>query len=402
MHRTSSRYALVTVAVVSFLSLGIEGSSSGSPADLAGANATRIDRLAERVEECSCCCSGRFAPVCARSGASYVNACEARCAGAEIVSPGVCTPEHCGGPNGLPCDVASFCELPPGCDALAFGQCEAKPEFCTRVLAPVCGCNGQTYGNDCERRHAGVPLAHEGACYDPPGPCKGNDHCAPDDFCQKRPGACEEEGICGARPEGCIQVFDPVCGCDGRTYGNGCEAARAGTSLAHEGECRPATCDTDEDCGPEAFCEVQACGLLDVSPAGICVPKPDACVEVFAPVCGCDEHTYGNDCLRRRAGVSKAHDGVCDVPPVECKDNAGCDRAQWCAKEPGVCGDAAGECQRRPQICPLVAKPVCGCDGNTWGNACSAAHAGVNVVHDGPCEARPRKHPRPRRGRLVP
>jgi hypothetical protein len=32
---------------------------------------------------------------------------------------------------------------------------------------------------------------------------------------------------------------------------------------------------------------------------------------IVAPVCGCNNKTYGNDCLRQHAKVSKSHDGKC-------------------------------------------------------------------------------------------
>ena len=70
-----------------------------------------------------------------------------------------------------------------------------------------------------------------------------------------------------------------------------------------------------------------------------------------------------------------------------------CKKTEWCDyPKHTICGgvDGLGRCKPRPQICPRVYIPVCGCDGETYGNACEAAAKGWDVAHEGAC--RSRKH----------
>ena len=155
-------------------------------------------------------------------------------------------PAICGGFAGFACAEGQYCAYEP--DALcgaadATGTCQPIPEVCTAEVAPVCGCNGQTYSNACQAAVAGTGIISEGEC--PPVACGGRAGatCGADEYCAFAPadicGRADAQGTCERRPQICTAQYDPVCGCDNRTYSNACAAAAAGVSVIADGECAP-------------------------------------------------------------------------------------------------------------------------------------------------------------------
>lgn len=152
-------------------------------------------------------------------------------------------------------------------------------------------------------------------------------------------------------------------------------------------------------CAPGLYCAfpVEAhCGASDQ--AGVCKLIPEMCTEQFAPVCGCNDKTYPNDCYAAREGISVGHQGECaraaTLPEGQTCGTRGvpgeCAAELYC-KYKSACGatDSGGTCVKRPQVCTKIYRPVCGCDGKTYGSDCVAASQGVSTQHDGPCKAAP-------------
>jgi hypothetical protein len=84
-----------------------------------------------------------------------------------VSAPAISLGQFCGGILDIRCDQGLFCDLVGSvCGAGdRGGTCAHIPRACTRgVQRPVCGCNGKTYGNNCDRRIARASRWHAGAC----------------------------------------------------------------------------------------------------------------------------------------------------------------------------------------------------------------------------------------------
>ena len=75
---------------------------------------------------------------------------------------------------GEKCDIAArvrcayglWCDRDAGQCGTAEGRgtCVRVRELCFQLYRPVCGCNGNTYSNDCHRIRARVAKKHDGKC----------------------------------------------------------------------------------------------------------------------------------------------------------------------------------------------------------------------------------------------
>ncbi|KAJ3204386.1 hypothetical protein HDU67_009547 [Dinochytrium kinnereticum] len=158
------------------------------------------------------------------------------------------------------------------------------------IYLPVCGSNGQTYGNECVFQSAVCkfkPLlkVHDGECE---AKKERRDLTA----------VAPAERKCNAF---CPFIFFPVCGSNGVTFSNECEMANAACQFgkaitkAHDGEC-----------AADVVPEVPALSTCDAI----------RCITVFEPVCGSDGKTYSNSCFLligacKNPSVKKVHDGQC-------------------------------------------------------------------------------------------
>jgi Kazal-type serine protease inhibitor domain/Pacifastin inhibitor (LCMII) len=262
---------------------GSGGSSSGGSSG-GGAGACELDGVKHLAGESFPSSDGCNQCFCGEDGA--VGCTERACV------------SFCGGLIGASCPDGQYCSFPPEAQCGAgdqTGVCTAQPDFCTREYNPVCGCDDQTYGNACSAASAGVSVLSAGKCDAEPqcsadsdcpvppcvcldqdgdnvcdnecpvplcvrGQCTyvsptklqlgdscggfrpaGSPDCGDGLFCQYQAGAlcgaADAPGECVAIPEVCADLFNPVCGCDGHTYPNACEAAASQAGILDLGAC---------------------------------------------------------------------------------------------------------------------------------------------------------------------
>ncbi|KAE9017346.1 hypothetical protein PR002_g13425 [Phytophthora rubi] len=260
-----------------------------------------LQSTAASESDCPSVCYDLYEPVCGSDGVTYSNTCYLSVANCNSQT-GI-TQAH--GGECAKSETSSY-ETSTHNSGSAFCS-----EVCTKIYKPVCGSDGVTYGNDCT---LGVAQCKSGGAITK----------VSDGQCPESSTSYSGSTSTGC-PNVCFEIWKPVCGSDGVTYANSCflgvahcknpsiTQASDGACIASEGSHE--INDTSVDASKE-----ESSTENDASSASSC---PSVCIALYAPVCGSDGVTYGNECKLNVAScnhpkqnIKKVSDGAC---AADCK-----------------------------------------------------------------------------------
>lgn len=189
--------------------------------------------------------------------------------------------------------------------------------------------------------------------------------------------ACSTDGMCRKACR-CTSQLQPVCGANGVTYANACEASCEGVEIVAQEAC-PAICPALE-C--EAECPNGYAVGADGCPSCTCLTACASCPNNWAPVCTANGRTFLNACHAQCRGERVAYLGACRMscPAVACADPLDCGSL---GQVPDAGGCPTCACQQEPK-CDGGGR-VCVSSGATLPSVCAADLAAQAVVYEGTC-----------------